>query len=148
MEIERIPVAELADDLAAEWDALRPAQSTVSSPFYSSGYARMVAAERPNVEAGVVRVHGRLKAVMAYERSGRSAIPAGGGITDFQGPVTAAIASTGGRPAGSGRVSDRRTHAERLAARLAAPSVAVPLCAADLEAASAVPVLPYERPLC
>ena len=96
MEIERIPVAELADDLAAEWDALRPAQSTVSSPFYSSGYARMVAAERPNVEAGVVRVHGRLKAVMAYERSGRSAIPAGGGITDFQGPVTAAIASTTG----------------------------------------------------
>lgn len=94
MEIERIPLGELADDsaadaLAAEWDALRPALSTWSNPFYSSGYARMVAAERPQVEVGVVRSGGQLRAVLAYERSGRAAIPAGGGLSDFQGPVVA-----------------------------------------------------------
>ena len=89
MEIERFPIRELPDALAVEWDALRPAKSTLSNPFYSSGYARLVAAERPHVEVGLVRHQGRLQAVMAYERSGRTAIPPGGGITDFQGPVIA-----------------------------------------------------------
>ncbi|MFM7072354.1 MAG: GNAT family N-acetyltransferase, partial [Planctomycetota bacterium] len=93
MEIERVSVLELVDELAVEWDRLRPAQSTFSSPFYSSGYARLVAAERPHVEAGLVRERGRLRAVMAYERSGGSAIPVGGGISDFQGPVVPTAAS-------------------------------------------------------
>jgi CelD/BcsL family acetyltransferase involved in cellulose biosynthesis len=85
--IETVAANELDGPLVAAWESLRAEWPEYRSPFFSSGYTRMLAQVRPDVECAVLSQDGRIAGFFPFQRDGRSATPVGGTLTDFQGIV-------------------------------------------------------------
>lgn len=83
--VEVVGGQELDATSIQNWESLRQKNPTLSSPFFASEYTRVVAAERSQVEVGVLLREGREVGYFPFERTGGTAIPVGGGLTDFQG---------------------------------------------------------------
>lgn len=85
--VETVAASELDGPLVAAWEGLRAEWPSYRSPFFSSGYTRILAQVRDDVECAVISRQGRPVGFFPFQRDGRSASPVGGLLTDFQGLV-------------------------------------------------------------
>ncbi|MFO0901898.1 MAG: GNAT family N-acetyltransferase [Pirellulales bacterium] len=83
--IEVVNGRELDATSIQTWEALRQRNAQLRSPFFACEYTRIMAAERSDVEVGVLLRDGREVGYFPYQRSGSSAVPVGESLTDFQG---------------------------------------------------------------
>lgn len=85
--VETVAASELDGPLVAAWESLRAESPAYRSPFFSSGYTRIMTQVRDDVECAVISRDGRPVGFFPFQRDGRSASPVGGPLTDFQGLV-------------------------------------------------------------
>src|ERR1700753_4301416 len=89
MRVKTINPLELADEDAAIWRSLLAADPALTSPYLTPDWARVVAQHRPDARA-VVWSHDDGRAagfLVAAGEGGRSAMPAGGPVCDYQAVV-------------------------------------------------------------
>jgi CelD/BcsL family acetyltransferase involved in cellulose biosynthesis len=87
MRVELVRVDELDASSAQRWDAIRRAERSLASPFYSLDFARVVASQRA-VRVALIEVDGELVGFWAHEpnRLGM-AVPLAWPLSDHHGPV-------------------------------------------------------------
>lgn len=79
--------SELTDSEMVAWRSIVAEDSRFHSPFFHPEYIRAMSQVRPQVEVAVLSCDGRPQGFLPYERHGKSALPLGIKLADFQGLV-------------------------------------------------------------
>lgn len=75
--------------LIDRWNELQASNPTLDSPFFSAGFTRAVAVERPSVEVAVIESGDTVIGLLPYCRTKSNvAMPVAGAFTDFQGIIS------------------------------------------------------------
>ncbi|MFD0668809.1 GNAT family N-acetyltransferase [Ramlibacter sp. MAHUQ-53] len=89
MPLDLLTADELDAPTLAAWRALRAANPALASPCFTPGFARAVAAARPDLRIGVLHEGGRITALWPHQNDRGRGAPAGGSLSDHHGLVCA-----------------------------------------------------------
>lgn len=109
VQIEAVHPRELGESETQAWEGLRAQHSGLISPYFSSGFAKIVGIVRPDARVAVVREGNQIVAFMGVQgRSRFAAMGLGAPLSDYQGvvgdPALAVDAAALCRALGVGRI--------------------------------------------
>ena len=87
LKIDVIKPTELSELEASAWREFQESDPRLSSPFFSPEFARAVAQARDDAFVAIIRRSNELLAYFPFQRRGRTALPIGAPICDYQGLI-------------------------------------------------------------
>lgn len=88
MKISVISASELDASLVVRWKQIQSSRESLRSPYYASGFTRLVAQSGQDVQVAVLESNGAIEGFFPFQKlSYGRLIPVGGGLNDYHGLI-------------------------------------------------------------